>query len=121
VLQTVPLANGAPKKLISQQSTDRTATEKIDVAINKRENETHIGVLSVHASDEIGEAILLLIFVWDENGISVQRALVYLEPCLVCNPVTVSEGRSGRMMISGHIMDGSTRIKDEVDRNNLAR
>jgi hypothetical protein len=44
---------------------------------------------------------------------------VYLEPCLVCNPVTVSEGRSGRMMISGHIMDGSTRKKDEVHSNNL--
>ena len=34
---------------------------------------------------------------------------MYLEPCLVCNPVTVSEGRSGRMVISGHIMDGSAR------------
>ena len=53
--------------------------------------ETHIGIVSVHASDEIGEAILLLVFVWDENSISVERALVYLELCLVCNPVTVSE------------------------------
>ena len=44
---------------------------------------------------------------------------MYLESCLVCNPVTVSESRSGRMMISGHIMDGSTRKKDEVHRNNL--
>ena len=81
--------------------------------------ETHIGIVSVHASDEIGEVILLLVFVWDENSISVERALVYLEPCLVCNPVAVSESRSGRMMISGHIMDGSTRKKDEVHRNNL--
>lgn len=80
---------------------------------------TYIGVFSVHTSDKIGEAILLLVFVWDENSISVERTLVYLEPCLVCNPVTVSEGRSGRMMISGHIMDGSTRKKDEVHRNNL--
>ena len=44
---------------------------------------------------------------------------MYLEPCLVCNPVTVSEGRSSRRMISGHIMDGSARKKDEVHRNNL--
>jgi hypothetical protein len=82
-------------------------------------DETHIGVLSIHASDKIGEVILLLIFVWDKNVICIQGAQVYLESCLVCNPVTVSESRSGRMMISGHIMDGSTRIKDKIHRNSL--
>lgn len=91
--------------MLTRQSTDRAGT--------------HIGVVSVHASDKISEAILLLVFVWDENCISIEGALVYLEPCLVCNPVAVSESRSGRMMISGHIMDGSTRKKDEVQRNNL--
>jgi hypothetical protein len=67
---------------------------------------THIGVLSVHTGDKICETVLLLVLVWDKNGIGVEGALVDLKACFVCNPVAVSEGRCSRMLGSGHIMDG---------------
>jgi hypothetical protein len=72
----------------------------------KDDEGAYIGVLSVDSSDEIGEAMLLFIFVGYEDSISVERALVDLKACFVCNPVAVSEGRCSRMVVSGHIMDG---------------
>ena len=71
----------------------------------QRRDRTHIGVLSIDTSNKIGEAMSLFVFVWDDGGVCVERALVDLEACLVCNPIAVSERRSGRGMISGHIMD----------------
>ena len=66
---------------------------------------THIGVLCVDTSDEIGEAILLLVFVWDEKRVDVEISMVYLKASLVGDPVAIPEGRSTREMIAGHIMD----------------
>jgi hypothetical protein len=50
--------------------------------------------------------MFLFIFVGNKDNIGVKGPLVDLEARLVCNPVPVSEGRSGRR-ISGHIMDES--------------
>jgi len=77
-----------------------------DVAKHRRAiGGTHIGVLSVHTGDQVGEAMLLLVFVWDKDGIRIERALMDLEACFVCNPVAIPESRRGRSVISGHIMD----------------
>jgi len=67
---------------------------------------TYIGVLSVNAGDQICETVPLFVFIWDKDSISVERALVDLEACFVCNPVAISERGCSRMVISGHIMDG---------------
>ena len=67
----------------------------------------HIGVFSVDTGDKIGETMLLLFFVWDEDGVRLERALMDLETGLVGNPVAVSERRGRRMMISGHVMGNS--------------
>jgi hypothetical protein len=73
---------------------------------------THVGILSINASNKISETVFLFIFVWDKDGIGVERALMDLEACFVCNPVAISEGRRGRSVISGHIMDDSKQKKD---------
>lgn len=77
----------------------------VDVARKLQRWGAHIGVLSVHAGNKICETVLLLVLVWNKDGIGVERALVDLEACFVCNPVAVSESRSSRMLGSGHIMD----------------
>ena len=66
--------------------------------------DSYIGVLSVDTGDEIVEDKFLFIFVWKKEEISVEGASVEPEAGFVCNPVPVSESRSGRR-ISGHIMD----------------
>jgi hypothetical protein len=73
---------------------------------NLNREETYIGVLSVNTGDQICETVLLFVFVRNKNSISVERALVDLEACFVCNPVAISERGCSRRVISGHIMDG---------------
>lgn len=68
---------------------------------------THVGILSVDASNEVGETMLLLVFVRDEEGLRVEIAMVYLEASFVGNPVAISEGRGTRKVISGHIMESA--------------
>ena len=59
----------------------------------KRGAQTHIGILSVDASDEVGKAMLLLVFIRDEEGVRVEITMVDLEASFVGNPVAISEGR----------------------------
>ena len=76
-----------------------------DVAGALRGMATHVCVLCVDTSDKIGEAILLLVFVWDEKRVDVEISMVYLKAGFVGDPVAIPEGRSTREMIAGHIMD----------------
>lgn len=78
----------------------------VDVARKLEKRGAHIGVLSVHASHKVRKTVLLLVLVWNENGIGVEGALVDLKACFVCNPVAVSESGCSRMLGSGHVMDG---------------
>ena len=78
-----------------------------DVAGDGRQG-AHICVLGVDASDEVGETVLLLVFVWDEDGINIEVALVDLQSGFIGNTVPISEGRGARMMVSGHVR-GSVR------------
>ena len=79
------------------------------MARKKRRREAYIGVLGVNSSDQIGETMLLFVFVGDEDGVGIESTLVDLKACFVGNPVAVSEGRCSRMVVSGHIMDGRRR------------
>ncbi len=74
--------------------------------MKKRRRGAYIGVLRVNSSDQIGETMLLFIFVGDEDSVGIESTLVDLKACFVGNPVAVSEGRSSRVVVSGHIMDG---------------
>ena len=78
----------------------------VDVAEKYGGDNAYIGVLSVHTRDKIVEYMFFFVFVWNKDNIGVKGALVELEAGFVCNPVPVSECRSGRR-ISGHIMDES--------------
>lgn len=73
----------------------------------KRGAQTHIGILSVDASDEVGKAMLLLVFIRDEEGVRVEITMVDLEASFVGNPVAISEGRGTRKVVAGHIMESS--------------
>ncbi len=78
--------------------------------------QTHISVLSVDASNKIGETMPFLIFVWNEKSVRVEIAMVYLETSLVGNPVAISEGRGTRKVIAGHIMESVRRKgKSEIE------
>ena len=67
--------------------------------------QTHIGVLCIDSSNQIGEMMLLFIFVGYEKGVGLEVAMVDSEAGLVRDPDAVSEGGSARMVVSGHIME----------------
>ena len=76
-----------------------------DVAANWAAEETHIGVLSVDAGDEICEAMFLFVFVWDKEVFALDIATDDLEACFVGNPVAISEGRGWKLACAWHIMN----------------
>jgi hypothetical protein len=73
----------------------------------KRGAQTHVGILCVNTGNEVGKAVLLLVFVRDEESVRVEITMVYLEASFVGNPVAIPEGRGTRKVVAGHIMEST--------------
>lgn len=109
------LVGGVPKygkemlshhHFLSQSSRGMHCHHRLLTWLEKRRWGAYIGVLGVDSSDQIGETMLLFIFVGYEDSISVERTLVDLKASFVGDAVAVSEGGCRSVMVSGHIMDG---------------
>jgi len=90
---------------ISQQSAGRTATKKEWRGEGKGWQQTHVGVLCIDSSNQIGEVMFLFVLVGYEEGVDLEVAMVDSEAGFVRDPDAVSEGGSARMVVSGHVME----------------
>jgi len=78
-----------------------------DMGQSKGTSWTHIGVFGIDTSNEVSKTMFFLILVRDKNGLSLKIAMMDLEASFVGNPVSISEGRSTRKVIAGHIMEST--------------
>jgi len=58
--------------------------------------------------------MFLFIFVWDEEGVSLEIALMDLEAGLVGNPDAIPDSRGTRMEISGHVMEHAQEEEERI-------